>query len=180
MQLSPDYDEWGKWYGDYRERLNPELFSPPLPLIESRDACPKKVGQRIDTAAKVIWLDPSSSANRLRSAAEALMDDQGIPRKGIDKKGKIYNTTLHERINKWKIAKPEYADPADLLLAVKWIGNVGSHDDRLRLTDVLDGVEILDHLIASVYDTTTDEIKKRAAEITARKGIPASRLTYDD
>ncbi|AGS69172.1 hypothetical protein HGI09_47000 [Streptomyces collinus] len=176
MDLTPDYDEFGRWYGQYKKRLTPEIFSPPLPLIESRDVCTEKVGERIDAAAKVIWIDPSSAANRLRSAAEALMDDQGIPRKGIDTRGSSRPISLHERINNWKAVKPDYTEPAELLLAVKWIGNVGSHDDRLRLADVLDGVEILDHLLTFVYDTTKDEIKKRAAEITARKGIPANRV----
>ena len=102
------------------------------------------------------------------------MDDQGILRKTVGG-GKIRDVSLHNRIENFRSAKPQYADAAGLLLAVKWIGNVGSHDDRLQISDVLDGIEILDYTLALVYDDTADEIKKKAAEITARKGIPARR-----
>lgn len=85
--------------------------------------------------------------------------------------------SLHNRIVSYKTAKPEHAGAADLVLAVKWIGNVGSHDHSLRIFDVLDGVEILDHTLEQIYDSTRDEIKRKAADIAARKGIPASRLS---
>ncbi|MYX08601.1 hypothetical protein GTW98_17625 [Streptomyces sp. SID8375] len=57
-------------------------------------------------------------------------------------------------------------------VAVKWIGNVGSHEDRLQIPDVLDGVEILDFTLELVYDNRRDELKKKAAAIIARQGIP--------
>ena len=103
------------------------------------------------------------------------MDDQEIPRKGT-RDGRPYDVNLHNRIVAFKAAKPEYAVAADLVLAVKWLGNVGSHDHRLRISDVLDGVEILDHTLEQIYDSSREEIRRRAADIAARKGIPASRF----
>nr|WTB29852.1 DUF4145 domain-containing protein [Streptomyces sp. NBC_00830] len=55
--------------------FTPNVFLPTLPLIEHHDGYAKSVQGLIDVAAKVIWLDPSSAANRLRSATEALMDE---------------------------------------------------------------------------------------------------------
>ncbi|MFM9760813.1 DUF4145 domain-containing protein [Streptomyces scabiei] len=159
----------------YTESFTPRFFIPHLPLIESYDLCPRTVQELIDAAAKIIWVDPSSAANRLRSAVEALMDDQGIPRKRV-RDGRPYDVSLHNRIVSHKAAKPEHAVTTDLLLAVKWIGNVGSHDHRLRISDVLDGVEILDHTLDQIYDSTKDEIRRKAAAIAARRGIPASRF----
>jgi hypothetical protein len=160
----------------YINYLTPKFFLPHLPLIESYDLCPTSVQERIDAAAKIIWADPSSAANRLRSAVEALMDDQGIPRKRV-RDGRPYEVSLHGRIVSFKAAKPEHARAADLVLAVKWIGNVGSHNHSLRISDVLDGVEILDHTLDQIYDSTRDEIARKAAEIAARKGMPASRFS---
>ncbi|WP_326760338.1 DUF4145 domain-containing protein [Streptomyces phaeochromogenes] len=160
----------------YIDFFTPKFFMPHLPLIESYDLCPLPVQERVDAAAKIIWTDPSSAANRLRSAVEALMDDQGIPRKGV-RDGRSYDVSLHNRIASFKAAKPDHAIAADLMLAVKWIGNVGSHDHRLQISDVLDGVEILDHTLEQIYDSTKDEIKRKAADIAARKGIPASRFS---
>ncbi|MFF1678808.1 DUF4145 domain-containing protein [Streptomyces sp. NPDC058256] len=159
----------------YIDFYTPKFFMPPLPLIESYDLCPRPVQELVDAAAKIIWTDPSSAANRLRSAVEALMDDQGIPRKGI-RGGKSYDVNLHNRIVAFKAAKPECTVAADLVLAVKWIGNVGSHDHRLRIPDVLEGVEILDHTLEQIYDSSREEIRIKAADIAARKGIPASRF----
>lgn len=173
--LVADFDEHGMWNGEYCERFEPNLFLPALPLVESRAACPPPVQERADAAAKLIWLDASSAANRLRSAIEALLDDQGIPKRGVSSAGKPFDVKLHARIENLTKAKPVYADATDLLLAVKWIGNVGSHDDSLKTTDVLDGAEILDYTLELIYDDGRDALKKKAAEIAARKGIPAGR-----
>ncbi|MEU6331999.1 DUF4145 domain-containing protein [Streptomyces sp. NPDC047049] len=163
MEQHPDFDDRGD-YESYYEHLHPKFFMPALPLVETSSACPKAVQDCIKAASKVLWVDPNSAANRLRTAVEALMDEQGIPRKNL--------FSLAKRIKVFETAKPSYAEAAGLLLAVKWIGNVGSHESRLQIPDVLDGVEILDFTLELVYDDTRDELKKKAAEITARKGIP--------
>lgn len=102
------------------------------------------------------------------------MDDQGIIRNTLDRKGKVINLTLDRRITIFKKERPEYSKAADLILAAKWIGNVGSHDDVLRIRDVLDGVEFLDHALGLIYDKSSNDITKRASEVTARKGRPES------
>jgi hypothetical protein len=142
----------------YQTMLTPTLFLPALPLLEDTSLCPRNVLERVNAAANILWLDPSSAANRLRSATEALMDFQRI----------AFGKTLHARIELFRKTKPA---AADLLLAVKWVGNVGSHGDVLRLDDVLGGVEIFDHTLRLLYDTSSTEIARKAAEINARKGV---------
>ncbi|MEU4095268.1 DUF4145 domain-containing protein [Streptomyces sp. NPDC026673] len=161
----------------YRTVLSPLFFMPELPLVESFGSCPVLVRERIEAAATVLWADPSSAANRLRSAIEALMDHHGIPRKWASGNGKVYDISLHGRIERFKLAKSEFAEAADLMLAVKWTGNAGSHGSAVQVSDVLDAVEILDRTLHHIYDTSGDEIKKKAADITARKGMPASQFT---
>ncbi|WP_195911354.1 DUF4145 domain-containing protein [Streptomyces kaniharaensis] len=128
-------------------------------------------------ASAVLWADPSSAANRLRSAAEALMDDQGIMRKGLDRKGKTTDLNLHSRIELFQKAKPNLKEVGDLLLAVKFIGNVGSHESILDMHSVLDGVEIFDQALTLLYDNSSRAILDKAAMITARKGKPVDVLT---
>lgn len=164
-------EEDGHWTGGYWKRLTPRFFHPALPLIENDERCPEQVLDRVAAASRVLWVDPSSAANRLRSAAEALMDDQGIPRKSPSGK----DLTLHSRIEKFKIVKPFHSDAADALLAVKWIGNVGSHDDSLKISNVLAGVQMLDFALTEIYETSRELLKNMAAEITARKGAPTRR-----
>ncbi|ACU77761.1 conserved hypothetical protein [Catenulispora acidiphila DSM 44928] len=142
----------------YQTMLTPTLFLPALPLLEDTSLCPRNVLERVNAAAKILWLDPSSAANRLRSATEALMDSQRI----------AFGKTLHARIEEFRKTEPA---AAELLLAVKWVGNAGSHGDVLGLGDVLDGVEIFDHALRLLYDTSSAEIVRKAAEISARKGL---------
>ncbi|MFJ8073822.1 DUF4145 domain-containing protein [Streptomyces sp. NPDC096176] len=175
MSVVEDLDERGRWYGKWLVRLTPTFFHPSLPLVQSHEAAPRPVLQRLEAGAAVVWVDPSSAANRLRSAAEALLDDQGIPRRGHSSKGP-YDIKLHQRIENFKKAKPEYSDAADALLATKWIGNVGSHEDALKISDVLDGAEMIDFALMEIYDTSREAVKKMAAEITARKGVPARKF----
>ncbi|MFJ4932112.1 DUF4145 domain-containing protein [Streptomyces sp. NPDC088736] len=158
----------------YEQNLMPTMFFPALPLLESRELCASEVGERVDAAAKILWLDPNAAANRIRSAVEALMDAQGVISTKPNRTGKAVNLSLDNRIATFKAEQPQHADAADLLLAVKWIGNVGSHEDVLRVRDVLEGVEFLDQALFLIYDTNPDEMKKRASEVTARRGRPGT------
>ncbi|KUL73965.1 MULTISPECIES: DUF4145 domain-containing protein [unclassified Streptomyces] len=169
-EMSVDYSSrHGEQYEIY---WTPTLFLPALPLLENRELCPPEVGVRVDAAAKILWLDPSAAANRIRAAVEALMDDRGVIRRQLNSKGKVVRLDLDRRIAIFKKALSQHADAADLLLAVKWIGNVGSHEDVLRVPDVLEGVEFLDRALSEIYGTSPDDVKKRAAEVTARRGRP--------
>ncbi|MCZ4516467.1 DUF4145 domain-containing protein [Streptomyces sp. ActVer] len=158
----------------YEQHWTPTMFFPALPLLESRGLCPSEVGERVDAAAKLLWLDPNAAANRIRAAVEALMDDRGVIRTKLNRAAKAVRLSLDNRIATFKSALPQHADAADLLLAVKWIGNVGSHEDVLRIPDVLEGVEFLDQALSLVYDTNRDDMKKRASEVTARQGRPGT------
>ncbi|WP_266807527.1 DUF4145 domain-containing protein [Streptomyces sp. NBC_01433] len=166
--------ESGKIRDQYERVYRPTIFLPALPMIESHDLCPREIKRRVDAAAAILWLDPNAAANRIRATAEALMDDQGITRKTLDRKGKVAILTLDRRISVFKKERPQHSEAADLILAAKWIGNVGSHDDVLRIRDVLDGVEFLDHALSLIYDQSHDEVRKRASAVTARKGRPES------
>ena len=161
-----------EWPEQYETVYMPTQFLPALPLLEHVDLCPRAVRERVDAAARVLWLDPNSAANRLRSATEAVMDDQGIPGEVARSGGKKATLHLHDRIEIFKETKPDYVTAADFLMAVKWVGNVGSHRDGLDIFDVLDGVELFDHALNLLYDTTGDVIERKAAQITARKGMP--------
>lgn len=64
--------------------------------------------------------------------------------------------TLHKRIERFKIKNPEQAES---LMAIKWIGNSGSHTNRsLTKDDILDSFEILEHVTTKLYETDTKRI----------------------
>lgn len=57
-------------------------------------------------------------------------------------------------------------------LAVKWIGNNGSHDSDLGVKDVLLGAEILDLVITALYDNRTDHLYAKVKAINKAKKLP--------
>jgi hypothetical protein len=165
--------EWqGDQYGDYFRVM---YFIPALPLVRANEKFPESVLKLIDAGSAVLWTDPGSAANRVRSAIEELLTLQRVPKSFVDKKGKRQRISLHGRIEQFAKVKPKYADAAEVLKAVKYIGNDGSHGDGLEVGDVLDGVELLNHALELIYDTSAADLKRKAAQINKRKGVPRKR-----
>jgi hypothetical protein len=84
---------------------------------------PSYVCAAIRTAAALYWMDREAAANKLRQSVEVLPTEQGIRRTTIFKRQKR-ELRLHNRIVEYQAKRP---DAAELLLAVKWLGNEGSH-----------------------------------------------------
>ena len=82
-------------------------------------------------------------------------------------KSKRKPLSLHKRIENFRTTHPR---EADLLMAIKWIGNSGSHtNEPLTKDDILDGFEILDHVTISLYETESIRINKLSKKINQRK-----------
>jgi hypothetical protein len=149
------------------EKLDPKFFSPAPPIISVPPQCPKKVGVQISSASSLFWSSPPSAANGVRVAVELLMDDQRVPRKGRTTKGRFQALSLHARIERYAKKRP---DVGAALLAIKWLGNIGSHPAKLRLTDVLDGFELLEYALEEVYEGKSSRLKTITMSINKKKG----------
>jgi hypothetical protein len=146
--------------------LTPTSFNPPIDIFHINNEVPRQIFNEIKNAFNVYWLDSSSCANKIRTVVELIMDDMKVAKTYIQaKKRKSY--TLHKRIELFKIKKPEQAD---LLMAIKWIGNSGSHTgDNLTKDDILDSFEILEHVTNRLYETDSKRIAKLTKMINQRK-----------
>jgi hypothetical protein len=91
-----------------------------------------------------------------------LLTEQGVRRTTISKRRKREALSLHSRILEYRAKRP---DVAELLLAVKWLGNAGSHPGTGTVSqeDLLDGFEMLEQVLDEVYRRT------RARLATVRK-----------
>lgn len=59
------------------------------------------------------------------------------------------------------------------MMAVKWIGNVGSHGaEPLSQNDVFDGLDLLEHVLVEVFENRTKNIARLGRDIIRRKGKP--------
>ncbi|WP_155058463.1 DUF4145 domain-containing protein [Streptomyces blattellae] len=139
---------------------------PELPLIELPDGAPAGLQPMISAASASLLSDPSASANRIRSAIDCILDHKGVRKfpQGNRKK----RLTTHARIELFRDKNPSAADQ---LMAMKWIGNVGSHESEVMpLAWVLDGIEHFAKAVEIVYDTKEKELMRRAAIINKKGG----------
>lgn len=150
----------------------PTFIHPAPPVFPIPKECPEAVAAELRKAFALFWSDVGSGANRLRAATEALLTDKGVARFTINRLRKRVSIALHDRIVKFQLEDP---DSADYLLAIKWLGNAGSHDslDKLKGDDLLDGFELFEHVLERVYVRREKALKRKAKAISARKGRPA-------
>jgi hypothetical protein len=164
-----EVDEFGRT--EMCDAVRLRYANPPLRIMAPPPGTPQPVLDAIESAAQVIWTDPSASANRLRVAVEELLTAYKVPRyKIVNHKRRSIRT--HDRIR--ELAKYE-PDVAETVEAVKWIGNEGSHQSSLTATDVLDGAELLNHALILMYDTSDEKLRKRVREINKKKRLPRKR-----
>lgn len=155
MKVDADVDERGHWYGEYDTYYELKYCEPALRLVAVPDGTREDVKRSIESASQVIWLNPSSAANRLRAVIEQLLTELGVVKRG----------STHKRIERLGATMP---DVAKVLEAVKWIGNDGSHTAALPLKDVLEGAVLLERALALVYDRSAEELDRLAEEINSR------------
>lgn len=130
--------------------LNIKLIYPSIEVFSINEEYPKEIIKLIKDSFSLFWLDQSSSGNKIRKVLEILLDKLGINRKGINKKNKEYDINLNERIVCLG-KKRGYKRLSELLIALKLLGNTGSHDEVLNREDLLDAYEILEHILEEIY-----------------------------
>lgn len=162
-----DYDGTPEYFDEFQ----PLTSQPPIAVFGLDDRWPEAVRTQLKLAFSHVFIDPGAAANRLRTAVECLMDERGV--KKYPRTGPRKAINLHDRILDFK---SQNAEAADLLLAVKWLGNTGSHADVTGLTreDLLDAMELLERALHLIYDDTAKRLTKLAQQINRKKG-PARR-----
>lgn len=189
-------DEDGVPFQDDELIFCPHFISPPLRLFDEISGTPPAVWEQLKTSFSVFFADASSAGNHLRSAVECWLDKLGISKRQKKKpkaptspcrncgaasassipasaKTKYVNLTLHQRIEKMP---DRFKEIKDLLLAVKCLGNAGSHLGGLTRKDVLLGYEIMAKCLSKHYDKREEELRRKVKQINRRGGaIPIKR-----
>jgi len=90
-----------------------------------------------------------------------------VNKTAINKNRKRQSLNLHQRIVKFKAKEPEIAN---YLLALKWIGNQGSHSNiELSKKELVDAYKILEVSLIDLYDKTRLEVNKLTKKINKNK-----------
>lgn len=99
---------------------------------------------------------------------DAILNEQGIENSTLDRNGTKVDLKLHKRI---ELYKKENEEVANLLMAIKWIGNEGSHElNGLDREKIIIAYEIIHHCLEKLYNTRLEELRKIANRINEQKG----------
>lgn len=143
--------------------ITPVVFYPAPKIIETPKSCPNSVTKILNNSFGLYWLDLGSCANKIRIAIEVLMDEQQIPKTSTNGKKEF---TLHQRLEKFEMEKPEVSK---YLMAIKWIGNAGSHFFDITNEDVLDAYELLEFSLDKLYNDREQKMLKLSNDINKAK-----------
>ncbi|BDH77298.1 hypothetical protein ATCC27039_14240 [Actinomyces naeslundii] len=162
--VKPPKNDWWELEEVYQFKIG-YLF-PSVNIMSVPPSAPTQVKDNIIKSSRVLFADPGLAATALRSAVECFLTHQGIP--STQANGKPEN--LSERIKKWQnIDHVKNGVIGDLLTAVKWIGNIGTHDGgNLTTNEFLEGAEILDEAFRQAF--TGSQIHATARSISDNKG----------
>ena len=132
---------------DYSALFAPNYVYPSPALIGIPEECPADIVAQIRKADTAQWGDFDAALMHLRSAVERLLDAQDVVATRTTAKGRS-RLSLHERIEFFRAAR---VTEADALLAAKWLGNAGAHNDEVTRTDVFDMYDILERVLDRLY-----------------------------
>jgi hypothetical protein len=151
-------------YYDYYEAL---FFEPPLHLISLESRVPNDVREELIASFRVFWSDPEACASRLRIGIEKLLDYVGVKRFVISKERKRVELKLHSRIELFARSGRRLSDH---LMAVKWLGNAGSHRGvAVPCDDTLDAYELIEAVLREMFDPSPARVAKIAKTINKTK-----------
>ncbi len=160
-------DEHGVPYQSYEDSFRPKYFEPHLHLIHIPDDCPDTVATLLNESFKIFFLSPSAAANNIRAAIEELLTALKIKRFSTSN-GRRRFLNLHQRIG---LLPTKYAPFKDMILAIKWLGNAGSHGHgEVTMDDVMDSYELTEHILQEIYEPKLKKLKAIAKKVNKKKG----------
>lgn len=156
--------------GDY---YTPTFFQPALQIIDLRNVTrlPDKIRGALEKSFPLFWCDYDACANRLRTTVESLLDELGVPRTEMQA-NKLRRISLHSRIARISVDSiPQIDVVKPMLLAVKWIGNDGSHQlEGISREDLINAYEMLEHCLIQIYcDSRSAELLSLANAINSSR-----------
>jgi len=164
ITVEEDYDdEKGQIF---TECYYPNFIFPVLHLFTLPDDIPVDVEEYIINAFRLFWIDKSACANAIRTSVETILNDKKVLKTELTKRKKRRSLSLHERIELFEKKNKEIAN---YLMAIKWIGNAGSHEGSLDTEDLLDGFDLLNHSIEKLYASHDKEIDQMTKKINKRR-----------
>jgi hypothetical protein len=162
-----DYNENGQPNQNLVDFYRPKYFHPHLKLFSIPEGVPSDVVKEINKSFELFFCNPPSASNHIRIALENLLTYMKVKRYDTRNGKKIF-LNLHKRIN---LIPLKHQSLKDCCLAIKWLGNAGSHSDKkITSDDVMDAYEIMDEVLRELFEKRQKHIKKLVKTINKKKG----------
>ncbi|WP_207843880.1 DUF4145 domain-containing protein [Williamsia soli] len=171
------WDEGPTGRTELGEFLKVRMLHPALSLVETPSGVPEPVVTELDRAAAIIWSDPRSAITALRTGLERLMDAQGVPAQAASGGPPL---GLHKRLKDFRTGAASgttdaatRANASDLLEAVKWVGNDGTHAGGATIdaAAVLEMAEFIEIALRMLYAPNNAAALARAKRIITSKAL---------
>lgn len=146
---------------EYVDFFTPRHVQPALHLCTLPTNCPDEVRLALEAAFGLYWQSKPATAGRIRVALERLLDHLGIPSKNSTGK----TIALGIRIDQFSKSDPINGA---YLMALKWLGNVGSHTTEVDTNDLLDAFEVFEHVLAELIGHRSAAVANLAAQLTVK------------
>ena len=160
-------DEHGEWAQSIEELFKPQFFEPHLKLLRIPTKCPDSIVKPLNESFRLFFAAPSAASNSVRIAIEALLTELKVKRFTVVKNQRRI-ISLHQRIS---LLPPKYAQLKDLLTAIKWLGNAGSHDaEGISNDDVMDAYDLTEHVLTEIYAPKAKKLAALAKKVNKKKG----------
>ena len=152
----------------YVEYFKPFFFYPSLKIFNIPEKTPENVRKSIENSFDIVFTNHFAASNQIRIALECLLTHLKIKNYHTSG-GRRKKLSLHRRI---ELLPVKYQKIKDICLAIKWLGNAGSHcDDEMTFDDVFDGYDMLSFVLEELYDNKHAHVTKLAKKINAKKGV---------
>lgn len=153
----------------YIDTFTPKYFYPPLRLFDYPEELAEEIKNEFKQSFELFYCNPPSSANHIRIALERLLNHFKIKRFDTNGGKKIF-LRLHRRI---ELTSNKFPNLKEHFLALKWLGNAGSHSDsNISMDDVIDAYEIFEFVLNDLFKSKS--LKRIVKQINKRKG-PAKK-----
>jgi hypothetical protein len=140
----------------YEIELRPTYFEPAVYIFNIPSKCPQHLQNEIIHAFKLAFSDYSASGNRVRTCIELYIKELNPLAKG----------KLHKQIES---IKNHDSSVYEILMAIKWLGNQGSHESNLQEYDLAFAFEALECCLKKQYESNEAKLKNFAVLINDKQ-----------
>lgn len=171
------FDPSGEPTLEYTEWFKPLFLHPSLIMMDIPAKTPDDIIGELKASFSLFYSSPNAAANSARMAIEALLTNLGVKRFS-NSNGRRKPISLHHRI---ELLPAKYDSVKEVLKAVKWIGNHGSHAGKQVTTEALvDAYDLLEIALEDLYSKKRQRLENVAKAVNKRKGPRTKKKATTD